>query len=448
MLLPTISSKIVGIFQTQLANSLPEWLKHLTDGRLDTYEAAAAAMQQRVYNEMSQELLSEVALQVKGAYKCRGGSCVVERKASFRLRTGAPVVVPSLYFKRVAKDHRGSRNLMINHWNVLGANGLGLCDRIGYLSSLCPSYETAHQALEKFGVKVCLSSVRDLTNNMAELIAQHGEENVFLSAGESLSGKTVIISMDGGRSRMREYNGKLSVKGYDRFETPWREPKLFIIDILDDQGKYKRTTLPIYGCRFDETEMIDLLARYLRKLDIDQATHVQLIADGAQWIWNRVPEMLFGLGVDKSRLTQTIDHYHALGYLHKLVNAMPRRIGAKQRKVYLNEFKNQLWEGQISKITNTCKAIFQRMSDLVKRWINYFDKHDYRMQYADFEKNKLLKGSGLIESGVRRIINLRFKNTSTFWRREKVEKLYAMRAGVLSKRWVILMENLATKPQR
>jgi hypothetical protein len=445
MLPPTISSKIVEIFETALMRSLPEWLKHLSDGRLDLYENAAEAMQQQVYNEMSQELLSEAALQVKQKCQQDGISCVEERKACFRLRTGATVVVPSLYLKRVAADHRGCRNLMINHWNVLGANSLGLYDRIGYLSSLCPSYETAHQALEKFGVKVCVSSVRDLTNNMADLIARHGEENVFLSAGETLSGKRVVISMDGGRSRMREYNGQFSAKGYDRFETPWREPKLFIIDIIDDQGRYKRKTLPIYGCRFDEVEMIALLANYLRKLDIDQAAHVQLIADGAQWIWKRVPDMLLGLGVDKSQLTQTIDHYHALGYLHKLVDAMPKRIGAKQRKAYINEFKDQLWQGQASKIVNTCKTVFQRISKLVKRWINYFDKHELRMQYADFEKDKLLKGSGLIESGVRRIINLRFKNASTFWLQKNVEKLYAMRACVLSKRWSILMENLATK---
>ena len=53
-------------------------------------------------------------------------------------------------------------------------------------------------------------------------------------------------------------------------------------------------------------------------------------------------------------------------------------------------------------------------------------------------------GSGIIESGIRRIINLRFKNASTFWKKETVEKLYFFRAALLSKRWDIVMDNITT----
>jgi len=51
-------------------------------------------------------------------------------------------------------------------------------------------------------------------------------------------------------------------------------------------------------------------------------------------------------------------------------------------------------------------------------------------------------GSGIIESAIRRVINLRFKNASTFWNEEKVEKMYFLRGALVSKRWDILMNNL------
>ena len=64
------------------------------------------------------------------------------------------------------------------------------------------------------------------------------------------------------------------------------------------------------------------------------------------------------------------------------------------------------------------------------------------MYYADYEEDKLLCGSGIIESAVRRVINLRYKNTSTLWDMATVEKLYFLRGAVLSKRWDVVMQNL------
>jgi hypothetical protein len=51
-------------------------------------------------------------------------------------------------------------------------------------------------------------------------------------------------------------------------------------------------------------------------------------------------------------------------------------------------------------------------------------------------------GSGIIESGIRRIINLRFKNAATFWDKNTVEKLYCLRAALLSKRWDTFIRNI------
>jgi intracellular sulfur oxidation DsrE/DsrF family protein len=73
----------------------------------------------------------------------------------------------------------------------------------------------------------------------------------------------------------------------------------------------------------------------------------------------------------------------------------------------------------------------------------YLKKHEKRMQYADYKEDNLMCGSGIVESGVRRIINLRFKNTSAFWDAATVEKLYFLRAAVLSKRWNVVIQNLA-----
>jgi hypothetical protein len=41
------------------------------------------------------------------------------------------------------------------------------------------------------------------------------------------------------------------------------------------------------------------------------------------------------------------------------------------------------------------------------------------------------------------VINLRFKNSSTFWLAENLEKLYFLRCAMLSGRWNTVIKNLA-----
>ena len=138
---------------------------------------------------------------------------------------------------------------------------------------------------------------------MADQVHQIGEVNLLLGPEEILAGKQVIISSDGGRTLTREENGRLTEKGNPGYDANWREPKLFTFEVIDDQGRPCRQYLPIYGCRFSDQDHLALLYTYLKRLNIDQATEVQLIADGATWIWNKIPVMLRELGVKDSVVT-------------------------------------------------------------------------------------------------------------------------------------------------
>jgi hypothetical protein len=64
------------------------------------------------------------------------------------------------------------------------------------------------------------------------------------------------------------------------------------------------------------------------------------------------------------------------------------------------------------------------------------------MSYQCFRDQNLVCGSGVIESGIRRVINLRFKNASAFWSPKNVEMLYFLRATLLAFRWNTLINNL------
>ena len=65
------------------------------------------------------------------------------------------------------------------------------------------------------------------------------------------------------------------------------------------------------------------------------------------------------------------------------------------------------------------------------------------MKYHQLRQKNLPCGSGIIESAIRRVINLRFKSPSTFWKQENVAKLIFLRAMFLAGRWNIMINNLA-----
>ena len=320
-----------------------------------------------------------------------------------------------------------------------------LYDRTAYFASICPSYESAHQALAKVGTRICLSSTQEITNALAEYIHEQGEVKFALDGErDDLAGKRVILSINGGRTRTREYRKEVNERGNRTYQTPWREPKLFIIGIINQDGEMDKSYSAPYGCRFEVEDCTELLDDYLRNMNIEQAESVQLVADGGPWIWQRVPKLFKELGVEKERLTYTLDYYHAVKYVNDLMDCLPQRIGKKERETMLAEFKTLLWQGQGGQITDKFKTLFKRFSEKVKKCLNYLTNNVDKMRYAEFRDRKCLCGSGIIESGVRRVINLRFKNTSTFWSKEAVEKLFFLRGAVLAGRWEIVMKNVCS----
>jgi hypothetical protein len=80
----------------------------------------------------------------------------------------------------------------------------------------------------------------------------------------------------------------------------------------------------------------------------------------------------------------------------------------------------------------------------MKTEIGYFEKNKVRLDYPQYRAKKWLCGSGIIESGVRRMINLRFKSASCFWKQENLDGLIFLRCALLSGRWKFVMQTITS----
>ena len=109
----------------------------------------------------------------------------------------------------------------------------------------------------------------------------------------------------------------------------------------------------------------------------------------------------------------------------------------------INHFKNLLFSGKVTKIIDEVKSLLKvrATSKIMKKLKSYFVSNESRMQYATNREKNLPIGSGVIESAIRRVINMRVKSPGSFWKLGFAETMIYLRAQLLYGRWENLTVN-------
>ncbi len=411
-------------------------------GNLQLFESKLLNLIQRLYDKTVEYYLGKMSksvefrLKLKDLAKKLGLKKLSHRVVKVQIATGRYVPYRSLYAEQVPKDYEGERSLSRLYLNIKLGSSPEYQSRVSQLSVLTPSFGIAKAVLEQFKCESHPERNRTLAIGMGQTALMNRVDNV-LESQETLVDKRVIIGIDGGRTRTREWKEE-SISPYGEFDTPWREPKMLVISTIDDEGKVDKRQMPIYDVSFGDDELFAILEAYLKRLQIDKAKSVQMVADGAPWIWNRAKPLLLGLGVEEDKIIETLDYCHAIQHLNDLEIYLPQAT----QQTTMKKLKDYLWEGNVDKMKDLLVEIFPDWAQKPVKPFEYFEKNQQRLNYKSYIDQKLPIGSGIVESGIRRIINLRFKCPSSFWNIENLEPLFFLRAAFLAGRWNILLANL------
>jgi hypothetical protein len=321
---------------------------------------------------------------------------------------------------------------------------------VARIVALSPSIAVAHQELARQGIHLDKKAVRRIAEQLGtqmlalrqrELLAWRAGE---LPAGSESAGRRVVVQIDGGRIRIRENKeaGKKRRrrKGErEKFDTPWREPKVLTIFEIDEHGKMTRKHRQplIDGTLLGPDHLVELLAYHLHRLGVAQAERVVFVSDGAPWIWNRLDWIEQRAGLDPSRTVRVLDFCHAAHHVSLALQALGwedtqrRETFGQLRKL----LKNSRWEEVVDQLIAWARA--KPHDNDVWTEIRYLNSHgqEGHLNYVSFRRRGIPCGSGAIESAVRRVINQRLKSNAIYWRQENAEAMFAVRAALLCDRW-------------
>src|SRR5512132_4068101 len=336
------------------------------------------------------------------------------------LRTArGQVVVRVPYFSRNCDRDKAGKAMypLLLLWGVHDRCTAGVVSEVSKLVAMLGSLEEVEQVLGDRGQPLDLKTIRAIAYRFATR-ARAAQRVGSLNWGETVAGRRVILSTDGGRIRIRTTKrGPKTAKGRNRYRTDWREPKLLIIYVVNEQGQMDRDVLSVIDGTLDGPDAIfKLMEFYLRELGITKADQILFVADGARWIWNRVGTMLRRLGVKPDRIEAVVDFYHAVEHLGKIA-ALQRRWTGPERQKWTRRQRRRLLKGQVDEVQAAIDEVCgPRASQALKRERNYFKRNagQKRMDYARIAALKLPIGSGAIESTIRRVVNLRLKGASIY----------------------------------
>ena len=316
---------------------------------------------------------------------------------------------------------------------------------------VCSSYKECLEHLKREGLEIdsmtMVNVALDTGNKAIELrdlrLAKARSEP--LGEDSLVAGQRVRISTDGGRAQTRRTlrgpGYRPGANGRRPIETSWREPRIITIDLLDESGEVLSTFKPIYEVTLGNAdEVFNILTGLLRLIGIHKAKEVLLISDGADWIWDRWDLLIKECELEAKKVHRVLDFYHAAEHVSEALKAC-KSLDQEAREKLCGSLRSKLKDvGGPEAVIAELRGLAQgRQAEEVGKEIKHLEKHLEHMNYAGLRALNLPIGSGVVESAVRRVINLRFKSAGQFWLEENLGPLMYLRAIVKSGRWESFM---------
>ena len=258
------------------------------------------------------------------------------RSKTVELPGGIRVTLHITYYHRStdpANVRRKSRRGLYPALMLLGiSDGFtpAVRSRMAQSAALLGSFEEAAEMLAGEGLDVPVNRLRKVTAGMGRMLSRLTSQGMLKAAGNA-AGRRIVVTTDGGRVRLRERRRGKTKKGRKRFAAKWREPRLFMIYAVDDEGRLADDFPPIIdGTLGSCDELFAMMLAYLLGLSITKAERVLFVADGASWIWRARARSAEITGA-RGRRSPAVDRFLARGGVPRQTRGQQIALGREEK---------------------------------------------------------------------------------------------------------------------
>lgn len=159
-------------------------------------------------------------------------------KVTLQLQTGYIITIPSWYAAKSKAKRKGKKkksgpngngcHLLLEYWAALVKQRLVIIAMLRCCVCCAHHLIVARRVVLQILKDQNIQSEYKRIQNLAYEVGEKCFSNrikISLKPNETVSGKRVIISVDGGRTRTREENPDKESSNGKKYDTPWREPK-------------------------------------------------------------------------------------------------------------------------------------------------------------------------------------------------------------------------------
>lgn len=402
-----------------------------------SHACVAQALQAAVDSEAVQEAAAQLVQSLPRRYR------LDEKRVTVNIRTslGGIVAIKTPYYRQKGGSRRGRKPGLYPALVVLGIWDRctpKLASDVSRAVAMLGSLEEARAHLLEMGIELDVKTIRSIAYRFAAR-ARAAQQATAATLVDNASGRRVVVSIDGGRVRVRrKKRGRKTKKGRNRYQADWREPKLLIIYVVGEDGRPLQSWASIIdGTLRGPDALVALLELYLRQIQLNAAEKILFVADGARWIWTRLSALIARLALQPRQVLTLIDFYHAVQQLSDAAKLRCWKSG--QRKRWITKHARLLRAGKLDRVIAALKELRQgRNAAKIGTHLRYFIRNRARFAYNRVRRFKLPMGSGAVESAIRRVINLRVKGPAIYWLKENVEHILLLRSFYKSRRWKCL----------
>jgi hypothetical protein len=308
--------------------------------------------------------------------------------------------------------------------------------KIAFAGQMAPSFEAAEQGFEYLaGLQIGRSLIRQITEETGEKIFKqqmHKAEKTIGRPEEAVPSLlpherragTLYILVDGSQvnTRIKDQEG-----------SSWKEMKLGLIysdkNIITRKGGQSVLVDKEYVAYWGD---VNGFKKLLFKAAISKGygtyKRVVVIGDGAHWIWNMYEELF-------PDAVQVLDYYHmcenAYSYAKYLYPSDEQKM-----KVWAESIIAHIEDGEIDKALGSIPVNDETKLPIgVPNLFVYLTNNRNRMHYKTFQRMGLKVGSGAIESGNKKVIQQRMKQSGMRWNVQTGQTIASLRAKNASGRW-------------